>query len=67
MSGDVRVPGLAGGDNGVQLAQNHGRDGGLGLGRLKPVGLPGGQVPVAGGVDSVVLQASPHRPPGGRA
>jgi hypothetical protein len=54
----------AGGDDGVQLPQDRAGDDGLGLGGLEPVGLPAGQVPVAGGVHPVVLQASPHRPPG---
>src|SRR5262245_14217166 len=55
VGGDVGAPGLAAGDDGVQLPQDRGGDHGLGLDRFELVGLTGGQVPVAGGVDAVVL------------
>ena len=55
VSGDVRVPGVPGGDNGVQLPPDRGGDDGLGLGGLEPVGGAAGQVPVAGRVHPVVL------------
>ena len=63
--GDVRVPGLPGGDDGLQLTQDRRCDDGLGLGGLEPVDLAAVQVSVAGGVNPAVLQASPNRAPGG--
>ena len=49
--GDGWVPGLAGGDDGVQVPQDRGGDHGLRLGRGELVVLPAGQVLVAGAVD----------------
>jgi hypothetical protein len=57
--GDGRVPGVAGDDDRVQLAQHRGRDDALRLGRGELVVLAIGQVPVAGGVDGVGLQPQP--------
>jgi hypothetical protein len=60
--GDLRV--LLVDEDGAHLAQDRRGDHGLGLGRLEPVVLPCGQVPVPGGVRAVVLQTSPCRSPG---
>jgi hypothetical protein len=59
--GDDRVRYLAGGDDGVQVTQDRGRDDRLrGLG-LELVGLPAGQVLVAGPADRVRPPGSPDR------
>ena len=47
------VPGLAGGDHGMQMAQDRGSDDALRLGWLELVVLPRGQVPISGRVDGV--------------
>ena len=57
---------LAGGDHCVQVSQDRGSDDGLGLCGREFVGLTGGEVSVAGGVDGVGLQRSPDRAPGGQ-
>src|SRR6266545_4680608 len=55
VGGDVGIPCLAGGDHS------------LCLGRGELVGLPCGQVLVAGGVDGVAALGAPDRAPGGQA
>ena len=57
VSGDLGVPDLPGGDHSMDVAQDRGGDHGLSLGRLEPVVLAGGQVPVAGTVDRVARWA----------
>ena len=64
VGGDARVPGLAGGDHGVQVPQDRGGDDGLGLGGRELVVLAAGQVLVAGAVDGVGALRSPDRAPG---
>src|SRR3954447_23308142 len=64
VGGDVGVPGLAGGDDGMQVSQDRGGDHGLGLGWLELVVLAGGQVPVAGSVDGGGALGSPDGSPG---
>jgi hypothetical protein len=59
VDGDVGIPRLAGGDDGVQLLQNGRGDHGLGLGGGELVGLACGQVLVAGGVDVVAALGAP--------
>jgi hypothetical protein len=66
VDGDVGIPRLAGGDDGVQLLQNGRGDHGLGLGGGELVGLACGQMLVAGGVDVVAALGAPDRPPGGQ-
>jgi hypothetical protein len=66
VDGDGGIPGLAGGDDGVQVAQEGGGEDGLGLGGSQFVVLAGGQVPVAGGVDRVGQAGGPHGAPGGQ-
>ena len=63
VGGDDRIPLAAGGDDGVQLAQDRRGDDGLSLGRGQFVVLPAGQVPVAGVIDRVGVLSSPNRPP----
>jgi hypothetical protein len=58
------IPGLAGGDDGVQLPQDRCRNDGLRLGGREPVLLPADQVLVTGGVDGVSALGSRDRAPG---
>src|SRR5215207_9747957 len=64
VGGDGGIPDPAGGDHGVQVAQDRRGDDGLGLGGPQLVVLPAGQVPVAGGIDGVGSLCSPDRAPG---
>jgi hypothetical protein len=66
VGGQERVAPLAGGDHGVELAQDRGGDDSLGLGRFESVVFAGGQVPVAGGIDRVGVHGAPDRAPGGQ-
>jgi hypothetical protein len=59
VSGHDRVPGPAGGDDGVQMTKDGGGDRGLRLGRGELVLLASGQVPVAGAVDRVAATGIP--------
>ena len=63
VGGDGRVPHLAGGGHGVQVPKDRRSDHALGLLGHEPVGLAGGEVAVAGGVDGVGLQRTPDRAP----
>ena len=67
VGGDGGVPDLPGGDDRIQLAQQGGRHGGLGLGGLQRMLGTGGQVRVAGGVDRVGAQGREDGPPRGQA
>jgi hypothetical protein len=62
-----RVPSLAGGDDGVQLARQRGGEHGVGLAGGQLVVLAAGQVGEPGGVDGVGFQRAPDRPPGCQA
>jgi len=64
--GDVRVPGHAAGDDGVNLADQRRGDRGAGLLVGDRVLGPSGQLGVPGGIDPVMTQRSPDRPPGGQ-
>src|SRR5512145_147700 len=64
VGGDLGIPGLAGADDGMELAQDRAGQDGLGLGGLELVDLARGQVPVPGGIDRVVLHRAPDCPPG---
>jgi hypothetical protein len=67
VGGDDRIPGLPGGDDGMQVPQDRGGDDGLRLGGRELVLVPAGQVLVAGAVDRVDALGSPDRPPGRQA
>jgi hypothetical protein len=64
VGGDDRVPGLPGGDHGVELTQDRGGGDGLRLGGPQLVLLPADQVLVAGPVDRVGPLRSPDRAAG---
>ena len=46
VGGDVGIPGLAGGDDGMELTQDRAGQDRLGLGGLELVGIASGEVPV---------------------
>jgi hypothetical protein len=65
--GDGRVPFLACGHDRVQLAQQRGGDGCVGLPTVELVLAAAGQVGELGGIDRVGALGSPDRPPGAPA
>ena len=64
---DGGVPPLAGGDDGMQVPQQRGGQGGVCLPGGELVVLAAGQVREPGGVDGVGFQRAPDRAPGGQA
>ena len=64
MRREDRIPCLAAGDDGVQMAQDRRGDHGLGLSDGQLVHLPSRQVRESGGVDGVRTLCSPDGAPG---